>query len=223
MTNILIVSATELEVEGFLKNRQIELVKLLNIKRFFLDNKRIDVLITSVGMVATSYSLTRVLSEITYDYVINMGICGSFNEHLKIAEVVEVVQEIFAEMAVDTAEGLKPFRNTKEANILITQKNLILIPIITPSLNKLKKVRAITVNTVTGTPERKEMLTALYNPDIESMEGAAFVYVCNAFKVPCLQIRSISNKTGYYNKTDWHIEEAIQELTKTVKDIINEI
>ena len=58
------------------------------------------------------------------------------------------------------------------------------------------------------------------NPDIESMEGAAFFMVCQKFKLPCLQIRTISNKIENRNKQNWKIELAIDNLNHSVKKIL---
>ena len=63
-----------------------------------------------------------------------------------------------------------------------------------------------------------------FGADIESMEGAAFHYVCLQEKIKFLQLRSISNIAGERDKTKWTMKEAIVnlniELKKLVKNII---
>jgi len=223
MKKILIVAASQIEVKELLKKRTVEKVNNSDIISFSLNNKEINVLVTRIGMVATTYYLTKTLSESTYDYVINIGICGSFNKQLKMAEVVEITEDIFAEIAVETSEGLKAFNfnddNGNEFSNNVINKN----PILSPSLIPLKKLKGITVNTITASADRKKMLTDLYNPDVESMEGAAFLYVCNGFNMRCLQLRSTSNETGHYNKNSWYIEKAVKTLTKVVEQLLIEL
>jgi len=49
---------------------------------------------------------------------------------------------------------------------------------------------------------------------IESMEGAAFHYVCLQEAVPFLQLRAVSNMIGERDKTKWLMKEAIDNLNK---------
>ena len=58
------------------------------------------------------------------------------------------------------------------------------------------------------------------NPDIESMEGAAVFKVCEEMRVPCIQIRSISNKVERRNKENWNLDLAISNLNTEVEKII---
>ncbi|MGH2563712.1 MAG: futalosine hydrolase, partial [Ginsengibacter sp.] len=69
--NVLVVSATELEIESFLPEKNTA-----------------DVLITGVGIPATIFHLTKKLSKKKYDLVIQAGIAGSFTDILKKGSVV---------------------------------------------------------------------------------------------------------------------------------------
>jgi futalosine hydrolase len=76
-----------------------------------------------------------------------------------------------------------------------------------------KPVRAITVNTATGSEVTKEKLIAKFNPDIETMEGAAFFYVASLENIPFIAVRSISNMVERRDKTKWDIPLALNNLT----------
>jgi len=58
---------------------------------------------------------------------------------------------------------------------------------------------------------------------IESMEGAAVFKVCEEIKVPCIQIRSISNKIERRNKENWDLDLSISNLNTEVEKIINNL
>ena len=49
---------------------------------------------------------------------------------------------------------------------------------------------------------------------IESMEGAAFFFVCRQFNLPCLQLRSVSNNVGERDKSKWKMQDALQNLSE---------
>jgi len=92
-----------------------------------------------------------------------------------------------------------------------------------PVIQHLPRVKGITVNTVHGNSESIKKICALFNPDVESMEGAAFLAICNAEKIKCAQIRSISNYVEGRNKNNWEIEDAIKSLNDTAFRILNTI
>ena len=89
-----------------------------------------------------------------------------------------------------------------------------------PVLKKFKKVKGITVNTVHGNKKSISKVVTLYNPDVESMEGAAFFYVCNQFKIPAIQLRAVSNYVERRNMKNWDITLAVEKLNDTALVIL---
>lgn len=168
-----------------------------------------NILISGVGMVNTTFNLTKHLSNKTYDLVVNIGIAGSFNSSLIIGDVVEVVEDNLSEIGFEDGERFSEFIDSDVVNTfkLAGRTNL-------------KKVKAITVNTVHGNENSITKMLNRLNPDIESMEGAAVFAVCEKLNIPCIQVRSISNKIEKRNKENWNIPLAIQNLNTTVAKII---
>ncbi|MGE0637729.1 MAG: futalosine hydrolase [Bacteroidia bacterium] len=198
--NILIVAATKREIEPLLNK-----LKALKFKP--------DVLITGVGMVATTFSLTKALSSKKYDLALNLGICGSFDRDLKIGEVVNITEDIFSELGAEDGDSFLKLSDMKFAD----KKDVFLKPakkFVSPVLRKYKKVKGVTVNTVHGNKKSISKVVELYNPDVESMEGAAFFYVCNQFKIPALQLRAVSNYVERRNAKNWNIPLAIAKLNE---------
>jgi len=171
-----------------------------------------DILITGVGMMYTTLNLSNKLSDTNYDLVINMGIAGSFNSEIKIGDVVEVVEDIFSEIGFEDGDIFSEFSNFEIKNTFVVEGR-----------THLKKVKGITVNTVHGNQNSIDEIVSRVNPDIESMEGASVFMVCNNFNVPCIQIRSISNKVEKRNTENWNLTLAIENLNSTVKQIISEL
>jgi futalosine hydrolase len=92
-----------------------------------------------------------------------------------------------------------------------------------PVLKNLRQVDAVTVNTVHGNEKSIKSVKRKYNPDIESMEGAAFFYVCMMEKIPCIQLRAVSNYVERRNKNSWNIPLAIRNLNVVAFDLLKSI
>ncbi|MCG3164945.1 MAG: Futalosine hydrolase [Bacteroidia bacterium] len=197
---ILIVAATKLEVKPLLN-------KLKDLKF------NPEVLITGVGMVPTAFSLGNVLSVKKYDAALNLGICGSFNRNLKIGEVVNVTEDIFSELGAEDGDSFLKLSDMKFAD----KKDVMLKPakkFSSSVLKEFKKVKGITVNTVHGNKKSISKVVELYNPDVESMEGAAFFYACNRLNIPSVQLRAVSNYVEHRNSKNWNIKLAVENLTE---------
>ena len=172
--------------------------------------KDCDVMVTGVGMVNTTFSLTKSLSKKSYDLVINMGVAGSFSDEIKIGDVVEVKEDIFSEIGFEDGNSFSEFTNFRiENSFKVNEKT------------NLKKAKGITVNTVHGNEKTITEIISRLNPDVESMEGAACFMVCEKFEIPCIQIRAISNKVEKRNKENWNLDLAISNLNTEVEKVIN--
>ena len=169
----------------------------------------LPILITGVGMVNTAINLTKELSNNNYDLVINMGVAGCFSDEIKIGEVVEVVEDCFSEIGFENGESFSEF---SEFDIKMKYK--------VEGKTSLRKVKGLTVNTVHGNENSIHKMVERLHPDIESMEGAAVFKVCEEMKIPCIQLRSISNKVEKRNKENWNLDLAISNLNIEVEKII---
>jgi futalosine hydrolase len=197
MNKILIVAATEDEIKDIIQA-----------------GLPCDVLITGVGMIATTFALTRKLQEQTYDLIINIGIAGSFDRNIPLGTVVQVVKDTFSELG---AEDNGKFIDIFDMGFVGAND--------TPFHNKwlvgcshtpLKSVSGITVNKVHGNISSIEEVVKDYNPDVESMEGAGCMYVALSMGMKVLQVRSISNYVEPRNRSNWQIPLAIKNLNNFV-------
>ena len=180
----------------------------------------IDILITGVGMIATTFKLTKVLSQNDYDIVINAGIAGAFFEELEIGEVVEVSSEQFPEIG---AEDHNSFISIFELGLLGENDYPFLKGKLTnpdAGISNLKLVDGITVNTVHGNKLSIQKVINQFSPGIESMEGAAVAYVCLQEKIRFLQIRAISNYVEKRNKSAWNIPLAVGNLNIVLEKLV---
>lgn len=208
---ILVVSATKKEIIP-----SINKIDYLNSKDF-----EIDILITGIGSIFTTYLLTRKLIEKKYDLLINVGIAGSFNKNLTIGETVYVKSDRLADLGIENEnEFFTIFEKGFISDNQFPFNNAVLNNPYECKL-ELKQVKAITVNTTHGNSKSVELFKNKFNADIETMEGAAFFYVCLNEGVKFMQLRTISNYVEERNHAKWDTSLAIKNLNKNLLEILN--
>jgi len=84
----------------------------------------------------------------------------------------------------------------------------------------LPSVRSVTVNRVLSDPRSIGWIEGRYEPDIVSMEGAAFFYTCLIHGLPCAQIRAISDRVGPRDTSTWDIPGAIEALNARLVELL---
>ena len=84
-------------------------------------------------------------------------------------------------------------------------------------------MRGITVNTVHGRECSIADVVARVVPQVESMEGAAFMYACLIHEVPFAQVRAVSNRVERRNRDAWKIVDAVDALCRTALELLDHI
>ncbi len=226
---LLITSSTKFEVENIANYLKIDISN--NNQNFWTTdflNNRISILVSGIGTFQTMYNLLENLQENEYDFILNIGICGSFTKSLPIGTVVNITEEQFGDFGINNNGNFISMFETKfiDSNIppfsdgkLINKsyQNKIKID------DNIKNVHSITVNTASGEKEQINNLIKTYNVEVENMEGASFFYVCMKKNIPFLEIRSISNLVEPRNNENWQIMSAVSKLTDAIKIIIFEL
>lgn len=223
--NILIVAATQYEIKPLIDNFGNKEQILPGFIKVNTPDKNIYILIAGVGIAATAYHLTRILCSFKVDMAVNAGICGSFNDDIKMGEVIQVYSDKFGDFGVENdnefifAEDAQLFNKDdfpfKEGELYFSYQN--------DYVYNLRKAKGFTVNRVHGNAQSIQNVKSSYNADVESMEGAAFFYVCLNEKVPCMQIRAVSNKVAVRDKAAWNIPLAIKNLNNYLIDLLNNL
>lgn len=225
--NILIVSATYLEIEPLLLQFSFEKEVNQKLKRYTYNNHEIDVLIPGVGMTCTAYWMGKTLNSKLYDACINLGLAGSFDHNLSIGQTVHITSDRISELGAEDGES---FLSLIDMDLIADEdfmlnhgemKNTIVLE--SPVIDSLEKVNAITVNTTHGDEISINKIKDIFNPQVESMEGAAFFYACLLEGITCAQIRTISNKVEKRNKDNWDIPLAVKNLCSTGLQILNNL
>jgi futalosine hydrolase len=176
----------------------------------------VEVLTTGVGMVATAAWSSRAFASEHYDLALNVGLCGSFRPAFAPGSVVHVTADRIPELGAEDGDRFL----TIHALQLLGENDFpyeggLLVNAVPPQiapLSALRRVSGITVNTVHGRERTIDEVRARYDPDVESMEGAAFMYASLIAGVPFAQVRAVSNAVERRNRGAWKLDQAIQAL-----------
>lgn len=148
-----------------------------------------EVIISGVGMAATSAAIASLAAEgrlTSGARLLLCGLAGSYSAAATLGEVVEVVSECCVELPERFREE---YRN-----------------------EPLTTLRAVRSNTVHGAG------AVAATAEIENMEGAALFTMAARLGVRCAEIRAVSNRVGEpFEK--WRVQEALEALARTLMSI----
>ncbi len=214
---ILLVAATSMEIAPLLAGLRRGTAKRPRLDGYVHGEHDVDVLTTGVGMVATAAWCAHILAGSQYDLALNLGVCGSFDLELTPGRVVHVVSDRIAGFGAEDGEAFLPIERLGLAD---TSECTNVAPPANAVIAGLPAVRAITVNIVHGHEASIADAIRRFNPQVETMEGAAFMYACSITGVAFAQIRAVSNVVERRNRSAWKMTEAIDSLGQTGLSIL---
>ena len=209
---ILLTAATEMELSAIRSNTDCQ--------------HHVSELISGVGSMTSCFQLHHKILDINPDWVIQIGIAGSFTPLLPPGSTVGVLHEFLGDLGVEENNIFKDVFDMgflKPNQSPFSQKSLFNPHWSNLQTYDLPLVKSVTVNEITTRKVRIDSLIQSFNPDIESMEGAALHYTCLLLNKPFLQIRAVSNEVGERNKDKWKISNALANLAITTNKILNSI
>ena len=218
--NILITAAEQEELDCAIKAYGELKEKLGNEIKFHFT-------LTGIGSTQASHTVTReiyrgMLRNEPFNLVVNIGIAGSYDMNLfPMGSAAIIEKEFFGDLGFETDNGFKDlFQYGILQKIGFPYKDGALVRIesehngLEEALAKYSKGIGVTVQTVTGDPQKVEALHKRYNPHIESMEGAAVYFASIHENVPCFELRTVSNAVGERDTKKWNIPAALDTLYK---------
>jgi futalosine hydrolase len=177
-------------------------------------------------MTATATWCARILASQSYDLAVNLGVCGSFNPACPPGTVVNVMADCIPELGAEDDEqfltvqqlGLlgpddPPFSGGRLVNPEAPANRVIA---------GLRAVNGITVNTVHGNARSIARVVEHFKPDVESMEGAAFMHACLVSGARFAQVRAVSNMVEKRNRAAWKLAEAVAALNDAALRLIGQ-
>lgn len=197
---------------------------------------QVEFRLTGIGAVQACHCVTREVVAAAaagdpYNLVVNLGIAGSYDlEAFPIGSAAVISREHFADLGFGSEEGFSDlfqygilekddFPYTKGA----LARQLLPYPHIEKVLEKYGAGAGATVQCVTGTQARCNEIVAMYDPQIESMEGAGVYYAALMEKMPFFELRTVSNAVGERDTSKWESKAALDTLEKCCMEIFSVI
>ena len=184
------------------------------------------VVVTGIGSLLTSYQLSKFMNKHHPDYLIQAGVGGSFTKKFSRGDVVMIKDEILGDLGVHEHETFKDIFDLglMEPSANCFKNKRLVNPHLKDWKNyNLSEASGLTVNLISSDPMLIERLLVKYGCEVESMEGAAFHYLCLQEQVPFLQLRAISNVVGERNRNMWKLNDAVHNLNEKLIGIIKEL
>lgn len=212
MHTLLLVAATPLETAILREQLAFEQITP-DLWEKTVGHTRVHLLHTGIGMVNTAFSLGQYLARHSARMAVNFGIAGSFDKHLEIGQVVEIVVDSFSELGAESPEGFLDLQQIGFP-LLKTASKIYFNTLPNPKNDaaSVPQVRGITVNKVHGIEAHIRETLSQWPCQVESMEGAAFFHAMLSAEVRFRAYRAISNYVEKRDKSKWNIPLAAKTV-----------
>ncbi len=218
----LVVCPTELEIALLEQDR--ELSAKADVKLF----------VTGPGMVDSAIFLTRILcGEMTsvgsrnVHGVFLFGLAGAYlDSGVNILDFCLAEKELFGDFGVTAGNRIAYFEDPamgRRGYDLSSGLALATKEVLEARGISYRAGNFVTVNSCSGTAERGEFLRRQFGAICENMEGAAVAQVCDAWDLPLVEVRCISNLVEELDRSKWSTEEAVSKGSSILKIILGEL
>ncbi|WP_028578944.1 futalosine hydrolase [Desulfogranum japonicum] len=200
---ILVTAATEMELDAFTSK--------------CTRRTQIETCLTGIGPVeaATRVALFLASTDSLPAMVLNIGVAGAFvysQPHPEILDLCLAEREILGDLGICNHEQVKKFSSSalhiRDDFILDKDLRSRALEILYANGEKVSTGPFVTVNCVSATRRRGDLLGRQHCAICENMEGAAVARVCETFALPMLEIRCISNLVEDRDTKKWKLQEA---------------
>lgn len=184
-----------------------------------------EVLVTGVGKTAAACALARRLAVEPWPHlVVSFGVCGVHGAEsgLDIGALCFVDSDRFADEGVATEGEFLTLADLGLGTDPVYEMDVRLTHTFAAVLGGCPTVAGSTVSTCSGNDEDARARATRTGARIETMEGAALAHVCQAFDVPMVQLRAISNRTGDRDRAGWDLELACANVQDAVRRLREE-
>ena len=182
----------------------------------------LEYLASGVGPVATAVAVSeRLAAAPRPDLLLDVGLAGALDRSLALGEVVHVVREEFGDLGVEERDG--GFTSAVDLGLVDADAP----PFRGGRLHSPREpafartVTGVTCSTVHGEAASIARLRARTDAQVESMEGAAAMWVAQRRGVAFVQLRAISNYVEPRDRAAWRIDLALDNLAEAVSSLLS--
>ncbi len=155
--------------------------------------------------------LPRASQREHYDLALNFGVCGSFDPAMSRAgTVVHVTADRIAELGAEDGDDFLTIHQLQLLARMSSRSRMACWSIDAAAAGavwrRCRRSPASPSIPFTAASGRLPRCARRYAPDVERMEGAAFMYACLIAGVPFAQVRAVSNAVERRNRGAWKID-----------------
>lgn len=206
----------------------IEVIEKYHLKFYcgLINQKEVILVECGAGKVNSARATQMMLDIFDIEYMINVGVAGSLNEHLEIGDIV-IGQTLVQHDFDITAGGYPKGYISKELGREFISDSKLVRKCENIIRNDLKEVNAKIGTIATGDVfcqeiSLKEEIIKEFNADCVEMEGASIAQVCTLCNIPFIVIRSISDKPNGHNNVDFekYVVSSSKKFSKLMELLI---
>ena len=188
----------------------------------------VDLFVTGVGAVNTTWTLARALGRFPYKLLVNVGVCGALDPALEVGSAVYIWRDSFGDLGAEDADGRLLDLRALNLSLLTRQGEASYNTLEPPPLPwpapPLPRAQGLTCNTAHGEAARIAALRAQWpQAQVESMEGAACFYAGVQSGLATVGIRGVSNRVEPRNRAAWQLTEAAEAAQRALMQWIEQL
>ncbi|EAI9065692.1 5'-methylthioadenosine/adenosylhomocysteine nucleosidase [Campylobacter lari] len=222
---IAILGAMPEEVTPLLETlKEYQAIKHANNTYYLAKYKNHELIIaySKIGKVNSTLSATIMIEKFKAELLLFTGVAGAFNPSLEIGDLIYATK--LAQYDLDITAFGHPLGYVPGNEIFIKtddKLNNLAIEVAKELGVKLQSGIIATGDEFICDENKKAKIREIFNADACEMEGASVALVCDALKIPCLILRSMSDKAG--EKAEFDFDEFVEKSAKISANFVLKI
>ncbi|EHZ4885005.1 5'-methylthioadenosine/adenosylhomocysteine nucleosidase [Campylobacter lari] len=185
-------------------------------------NHELIIAYSKIGKVNSTLSAAIMIEKFKAELLLFTGVAGAFNPSLEIGDLIYATK--LAQYDLDITAFGHPLGYVPGNEIFIKtddKLNNLAIEVAKELDVKLQSGIIATGDEFICDENKKTKIREIFNADACEMEGASVALVCDALKIPCLILRSMSDKAG--EKAEFDFDEFVEKSAKISANFVLKI
>ncbi|HEC1794564.1 TPA: 5'-methylthioadenosine/adenosylhomocysteine nucleosidase [Campylobacter lari] len=185
-------------------------------------NHELIIAYSKIGKVNSTLSAAIMIEKFKAELLLFTGVAGAFNPSLEIGDLIYATK--LAQYDLDITAFGHPLGYVPGNEIFIKtddKLNNLAIEVAKELGVKLQSGIIATGDEFICDENKKAKIRETFNADACEMEGASVALVCDALKIPCLILRSMSDKAG--EKAEFDFDEFVEKSAKISANFVLKI
>ncbi|MEG1509973.1 MAG: 5'-methylthioadenosine/S-adenosylhomocysteine nucleosidase [Clostridia bacterium] len=196
----------------------------LEVTEFRNSNKKIFLITSGIGMVASAIATELLIAKFGVEIVVNFGIVGALKKNQHLQNVVAVGELVHYDFSLDFADESKNGCYPEDRNNPIFVMTDFTKEFIRKFTN-LEMVRIACGDKFINSTALKDRLVAQFNVDICDMESFAIFKACEIAKIPLISIKSVSDRADENSNNSFEqiVAQGINCYSNVIESVIKNL